>query len=161
VVKAGGLQLSDDRMQCFTDIDDSRFLGDDLVAFGYPADVLGPDATLPVPRLFRGHIQRFIPEFDGGRYRFPAAELSFRCPGGLSGGPVFSLHRPSTVLAMATANLRSITVLESFEERPGHTVHYREMNSYGVALTLTAVREWLDEHCPPREDYSQPASQVR
>jgi len=59
---------------------------------------------------------------------------------------------------MATENLQSTTVLESFEESPGKTHSYREMISYGVALLLSDVQDWLDEHCPPRTSYDNPAS---
>lgn len=158
ILKSGGLQLAVDPMFSFPEIDGERLLGDDVYGFGFPVDVLGPDANLPVPRLFKGYIQRFVPDHLQGNYRFDAIELNFQCPGGLSGGPVFSTRRPHAVLGMATGNLRSTTTLESIEESPGQTTRFREIISYGVALQLDSVRDWLDSHCPPRDDYSTPAS---
>lgn len=61
---------------------------------------------------------------------------------------------------MATGNLQSTTVLEAVEESPGRSIHYREVISYGVAMTLASVADWLNEYCPTRKDYSEPASLV-
>src|SRR5689334_16216666 len=42
IIKTGGLQLADDPIFSFHGSHDSRYWGEDVAAFGFPADVLGP-----------------------------------------------------------------------------------------------------------------------
>ncbi len=130
-------------------------LGEDLFAYGFPEEthpVVGP---VPTPRLFKGHIQRVIPNhksFMG--YEYPAFELSMACPGGLSGGPCFRPPAPTMVVGMATENVDSTTILDAFEETTSEsqktTTKYQRVITYGVALNLSAVTDWLDTCVPPR-----------
>jgi hypothetical protein len=130
----------------------------DFFAFGYPTGVLASD-SMPEPRLFKGHFQRFIFPFqpEGSNYRYVAAEMSIPSPAGLSGGPAFHTVATDLVIGMVTANLSSSIAggEESLEEvLPDGTIRktiYRHVVNYGIALILNDVRDWLDEHVPPTE----------
>jgi hypothetical protein len=135
-----------------------NYAAEDFVAFGYPIDTFGTQQQ-PTPRLFKGHFQRFIDPFrpEGSSYSYLAGEMSIPAPVGMSGGPIFRPGAPPMLLGMVTANLSSSTAAgeESYEEVESdgsirRTV-YRHVVSYGVALILDSVKDWLDEHVPPRE----------
>ncbi len=130
-------------------------LGEDFMAYGYPADVLGPEPDQPTERLFRGHYQRFMRYESLLGYSYLAAEMSIPSPTGLSGGPLFRPGAHPMLVAMATENLDSTTYLETveIEERPGQRTEkrYERVIQYGVALILSDVSEWLDTLIPPRD----------
>ena len=126
-------------------------VGQDFAAFGFPDDALGPDPLQPTPRLFKGHFQRFL-DYGPPPLRYRAAELSVPSPRGLSGGPVFHARRPVELLGMATASVQSSTWPDVVEtvEREGErvvTTHHHVV-SYGVALILDRVGDWLDTYVP-------------
>jgi hypothetical protein len=85
-------------------------------------------------------------------YRYTALELDFACPAGLSGGPVFRPGAPQMVIGLATENFESTTYLDAVEETThrGETrrTQYQRVLSYGVAVALESVEDWLDEHLP-------------
>jgi hypothetical protein len=133
-------------------------LGTTVSAYGLPEDAppQGDAARGPTPRLFRGHVQRFIDYqsqvIRGARYL--AAELSFAVPVGLSGGPCYVYgERLQDVYAVAVENIRSATYSGETEtivhsgDRT-ETIRERDVVSYGIALVLWPLVGWLDEVCP-------------
>jgi hypothetical protein len=126
--------------------------GQPVTCYGWPVDVFGPDTSKEQLRAFRGHVQRLFTYTGrlGGSY--PAAELSFAAPPGLSGAPVFLDNEPKTIVGVVTENLASFHTLESFEEQlhGGGTrrVEYRAVITYGVAATLLYAVEFLEAHIP-------------
>jgi hypothetical protein len=130
---------------------------EDFIAFRYPIDVFG-SMRRATARIFKGHFQRFIDPFrpEGSSYSYRAGEMSIPAPVGLSGGPVFRPAAPVMLLGMVTANLNTSTSAgeESYEERLSdgsiRTTIYRHVVSYGIALMVDTVNDWLDDHVPPR-----------
>jgi S1-C subfamily serine protease len=58
-------------------------VGEAFYAYGYPTEGPTEDSTqVPVPRLFTGNFQRFMPYVSPGGYRFLAGEMSIPAPGG-------------------------------------------------------------------------------
>lgn len=129
-------------------------VGEEFVAFGYPENVFAVEAREPTARLFRGHYQRFYRHESYLGYAYEAAELSIPAPAGLSGGPVFLETSMDEVVGIVTENLESTTVLESVEEiqAPGKERRevFRKVITYGVAVVLRDVGDWLDHHIPWR-----------
>lgn len=124
-------------------------LGEEFMSFGFPTE--GPDTSESeaVPRLFRGHYQRYF-EYSGSRsYRYLAGELSIATPAGLSGAAVFRPGAPQMVSGLVTGIHESYAIIDSYEELtvPGEKTKYenRRVISYGVALLLHAVDEWLGD----------------
>lgn len=130
-------------------------LGEEFMAYGYPADVLGREPDQPTERLFRGYYQRFMRHRGHLGYAYLAAELSIPSPAGLSGGPLFRPQAHPMLVAMATENLQSTTYLEEveIEDQPGHRTERRfeRVIQYGVALLLSDLSEWLEGFIPPRD----------
>lgn len=129
---------------------DSTLFGEPFYAYGFPEDVFGPDASRPVPRIFRGYFQRFF-GYDSsvvpGRM-YQAGEMSIACPSGLSGGPVFTTEGDVEVFGLVTENLESSSYVyeETVEEGEGRiTRHkFRKVINYGVCLLLDPHRPWID-----------------
>jgi Trypsin-like peptidase domain len=131
---------------------DNLGLGEEFMVYGYPEDILGPDARLPTPRLLTGHMQRFYLHRSHAGYEYSAIEMSTAVPAGLSGGPLFRPGAPQMVTGLAADDLQSTTVFESDEEieidgERRRTV-YRKVISYGVAVRLGPLAEWLDSVVP-------------
>ena len=135
--------------------EDTYAMGNDFIAFGYPEDIFGEDQGAITARLFKGSFQRFFPEYRSRHlgFRYLAGEMSIAAPGGLSGGPLFIPGEPELVTGMVTENLESTTYLDTVEEvrsgRETKTTRYQRVISYGVALMLGPVGEWLDQHVAP------------
>jgi hypothetical protein len=132
-------------------------LGIDFYAYGFPEDLQQPPAEGDRARLFVGHIQRVM-TYQQAPYRYVAAELSVGVPVGLSGGPVFYTDHPGTgaVFGVATTNVDSATASEAFEEVEEHfedgrvvRTEYRRVITYGIALLLPNMRDWIDAEIPP------------
>lgn len=132
-------------------------LGEDFVAYGYPVD--GPIsgdglAQRPTPRLFKGHYQRFMPYSTPRGYHYLAGELSIPVPGGLSGSP---LIREGSWLptGLATGSAESYAIIDSIEEVDDNGKMYRQearkVITYGIAVMLYDIVEWLNDSLPPRE----------
>jgi len=131
-----------------------RVMAEEFVAFGYP---IGDSPTPsfprpgPIPRTFVGHYQRIFP-YERGGHRFEAGELSVTAPEGLSGGPVFNRERPQEIHGIVVENMESRSERnweESFDE-DGHKHSHASYSiiSYGIAVLLDPLREWLDDQVP-------------
>ena len=129
-------------------------MAEEFLAFGYPMS-REPAPTFPgigpTMRVFVGHYQRTFLYREGG-YEFEAAELSIPAPEGLSGAPVFNRERRSEVQAVVSWNHEERTerVREETITAPGHkqTLAVDSIVSYGIAVLLDPLRDWLDEHVP-------------
>jgi hypothetical protein len=122
--------------------------GKDVVAYGFPIDILGANPGIPTPRIFKGHLQTFMQHKSvNGAHEYAAAELSFPCPAGLSGGPLFIEGVGNDLIGMVTENRESTTYLDTIEEdrRDGALTRklYQRVISYGVALLFEDVMPWL------------------
>lgn len=127
--------------------------GEEFFAYGYAED-RGRTADLaPTPRLFKGHYQRFFDQDSFAGYRYTAGEMSIPSPPGLSGGPLFRPGAPHLVTALAAENTDSTTTLEAVEdvttEGNQRMTHYQRVISYGVAVMLDPLGDWIDEHLRP------------
>jgi hypothetical protein len=149
VLKGGGSNA-----EPFWDFVGNYELGEGLMAYGYPEDVLGPDQRQATPRLFRGYYQRYFHYHSHLGASYNAGEMSIAAPGGLSGGPVFRPGAFPMVTGVVTENLTSTTLLEAHEEQtmPGLTkrTEYQRVIQYGVSLLLDSHGPWLSEWVPPR-----------
>lgn len=131
-----------------------REIAEEFLAFGYPMS-REPAPTFseigPTMRVFVGHYQRTFSHRESGR-EFEAAELSIPAPEGLSGAPVFNRERPSEVQAVVVGNKEERTdfVREETISDDGHkqTLETYSRVSYGIAVLLDPLRDWLDEHVP-------------
>lgn len=125
-------------------------IGGDYYAYGYPEDSIGPNAGTPTARLFKGHCQRALGHESHMGYKYLAMELSFPCPGGLSGGPLFEFQLPTIPVGLVTENIESSTLLHSQEVllndgKPFTEYHHRVI-SYGVGLLLQPYQDWIDQN---------------
>lgn len=123
-------------------------LGEEICAFGYPQDLMSPAPAKETPRLFRGTVQRpFLFERSGRKYS--AFELSFPCPPGLSGGPLFLADDPDTVIGVATENFETYTVQHEVveEKRPGEVFRHeaRSVITYGVAANILGAVDAIEK----------------
>jgi hypothetical protein len=152
-VDAGGKQLGEP----FAKLGDPVRLGEDFHASGFVSDLMPPSGTPGQrTRAFRPYVQRTLLYDEQSPYRYLAAELSMACPAGLSGGPLFPYADPAfgVVTGLITTNVDVAMAHEAFEEieeRTGNEtkiVHYRRVITYGIALLLYGIREWLDEQIP-------------
>lgn len=127
--------------------------GEEFAAYGYAEDLGRRADTAPTARLFKGHYQRFWEHRSFASYRYEAGEMSIPSPPGLSGGPLFRPGAPQMVTALAAENVDSTTTLEALEETreegETRTTHYQRVISYGLAVTLHPLGDWLDEHLAP------------
>lgn len=121
--------------------------GNEVMVVGYPEDLVldrsGKDR--PRARILKGHIQRLEvpgPEADAeGDF-----ELSFACPGGLSGSPVV-LQAGQGVAGVVVGN-RESSVVDSFVEtfdspQRFERLEVRRTVSSGMAVDLSRVTDWL------------------
>jgi hypothetical protein len=138
-------------------------IGEEFLAYGYPTEgpnpaslrsAAAPNHDTPVPRLFVGHFQRFFFYESPSGFKYEAGEMSIPAPGGLSGGPLFRRGAPPMVTGLVTANHDSYAITDSVEdvEDEGRTfrLESRRVISYGVALMLSGVAEWLNDLTPLR-----------
>ncbi len=135
----------------FSDVGPGYPWGGVLTSFGYPEDV-GDAGPEPTPRFFRGHIQRLFSHKSHLGYWYPAIELSFGAPAGLSGGPVALDGDPGHVIGVVAENVQSSTWLETIQDEHDGQSHFRsEVRSvinYGVAVSLGPLKIWLDDVAP-------------
>lgn len=138
-------------------------LGEEICAFGYPQDLMSEAPAKETPRFFRGNVQRpFL--FQRGDHRYSAFELSFPCPPGLSGGPVFLASDPKTVIGVVTENFETYSVKheEVEEHRPGEVtrVQARQVITYSVAANIisacNAIEKVLGRRLPDPEPERYP-----
>lgn len=131
---------------------DDRGFGVEVMSCGFPEDV-ALSQRAPTARVFRGHVQRFMEWKSHFGYEYFAAELSFRCPGGLSGGPMVNPRFPGRVYGVITEDIQTSNILNSIEEvhEDGkvYREHYQNFINYGIAVWLPAIADWLDIVVPP------------
>jgi hypothetical protein len=142
-------------VNAFWDGTGNWLLGQNFYAYGYPTE--GPTENsnqAPIPRLFSGNYQRFMPYVSPAGYRFLAGEMSIPAPAGLSGGPIFDPSAPEMALGVVAANLDSYAVTDSILEVDDKGKEYREKSlrviRYGLAVMLSGVANWLNEKSPKR-----------
>jgi hypothetical protein len=112
---------------------------------GYPEDLFLDRQGLDRPRvrLLKGHIQRVEPPSDEADCEGDF-ELSFACPGGLSGSPVVA-QVGQAVVGVVTGNRESFVVTDSEEVTPGKIYEIRQAVSFGAAVDLARATAWLEE----------------
>jgi hypothetical protein len=121
--------------------------GAEVSVVGYPEDLYLDDQGEPRPRarLLKGHIQRIESSADEADRRGDL-ELSFACPGGLSGAPVV-LQGGQIVVGVVIGNRDSSTTENSTETLRGAETVTREVAryvSFGAAVDLSRATPWLD-----------------
>jgi hypothetical protein len=131
---------------------DDRGFGTEVMSCGFPEDI-APSGGAPTGRVFHGHVQRFMYWKSYLGYEYFAAELSFRCPGGLSGGPLVSPRFPGRLYGLVTEDVQTTNILSSIEEvlEDGkvYREHYQSFVNYGNAVWLPSISDWLDDIVPP------------
>ncbi|MFH1817722.1 MAG: serine protease [Pseudomonadota bacterium] len=146
--------VADDGVESFWNSVGNFSLGEEYFAFGFPEDALGPNEGRPTPRLFKGYFHRFMPHQSHMGYRYIAGELSTPCPGGLSGAPLFRPGAPVMLTGIVAENLESSTLLDTQErvltDGQIFNEHYRSVVNFGIAVMLEPIKDWLDQHVPPR-----------
>lgn len=129
-------------------IEDTLIDGGDFVGFGYPGE--GSTGSLPIGRLFKGHVQRYFTYEPPGRSQpYLAAEMSIPAPAGLSGGPLAYAQSQDRPFAIVTTNHDSWATIDSFEEfeKDGKISRgeIRRVVSYGIAILLHGLAQWVHE----------------
>ena len=137
--------------QPFQKVRFSANLGERVCALGFTEQSFRMDVPAKeTPRFFRGTIQRpFIHKasaIQGSEYS--AYELSFPCPSGLSGGPLFLEEDPTIVIGVVTEDIEAGRLLwqENVDQSPMgpiRTETYRVVN-YGVASNIMSASEQLE-----------------
>jgi hypothetical protein len=126
-------------------------LGEEFMTFGFPAETPFINSAIAAERVFVGHFQRFM-SYRRDQYSYLGGELSIPCPAGLSGAPLFRRGAPVMITGIVTENVEVSTQLHEEESvtHRGQTqlFTYRRVITYGVALMLSGVQEWIDEHVP-------------
>lgn len=152
VLKVTGVDEREIGWQPYAVFDDAGY-GNEVMSCGCPEDIV-MGKSVPVPRVFRGYIQRIVHWNSHLGYSYMAVELSFRCPSGLSGGKLFNPEFNGRIYGVVTENIRTSNILDSFEEvqEDGKTT-FRETHEsviyYGMAVWLPAIIDWLDAKIPP------------
>lgn len=143
-------------MRAFWDLVDDYGIGEEFIAYGFPVEGPKPEiSSLVTPRVFRGHYQRFLYYQSPLGYQFLAGELNIPAPGGLSGGPIFREGAFHLLTGIVVENLESYATLDSVEDVSGPErvrIEHHRIISYGIALMLDEVGEWLDEVVPSHKD---------
>ena len=138
--------MENETLEAFSIVFPRYELGDDFLAYGLPEDAAGPNVGTPVPRVFKGHYQRFLQYHSPMGYEYLAAELSIACPSGLSGGPFFR-EEGFLLVGMVTENIQVNTELHATEEIEADGRVQREVSrrvvEYGMGLMLLDVEPWL------------------
>lgn len=131
-------------------------LGEEFFAYGFPSEgpTPGAGASAPTARLFKGHYQRFFDYDSHTGHRYLAGEMSVPAPGGLSGGPLFRPGAQQMLTGLVTASHESYAIVDSTEYEHKDGIEYRSevrrVITYGVALMLNSVLDWLRSNVPDR-----------
>jgi len=140
------LQIFDPFQGIHSDFEGGAFVS----AFGYPNQTM-ERGQRPVPRYFRGNIQRMFKHQSHLGYRYVALELSFGSPEGLSGGPVSLDRELGQVIGVMAENHRADTYVHSIEEvvKGPFTNRYTQHDfiNYGIAVRLQDHQSWIEERC--------------
>ena len=127
--------------------------GAQIEAWGYTAEALPEGGAVPTPRAYHGTVQRVFQHDSELGYCYSAGELSFPAPGGLSGGPVFTLPQRLHLVGVVAENFESTTLLHSTEEFDEAGVMTRErihrVIEFGLFVDLRPLSGWLDQHVGP------------
>jgi hypothetical protein len=111
--------------------------GDEVYAIGHPDDLSSSIPGQRSLRFFRGIVQRPFLHVFPRRKPYSAFELSFACPPGLSGGPVFLAEAPHVILGVVTGNYDSYTVIDTEQATENAcAVQTRRVVTYGVAANI-------------------------
>lgn len=144
--------------RAFAEVSRSAYGGDEFVSYGFPTE--GPTyhevVGTPTPRVFTGHYQRFLDFVSVEGYRYRAGEMSIAAPSGLSGAPMFRRHNPSAITGLVTTNMDAYALIDSVLEkdelgRPTYREEARRVLSYGIALQVVDLREWIRDAIPWHE----------
>jgi hypothetical protein len=123
--------------------------GTEVCSLGATENLIDWSPGKETMRMHRGYVQRPFC-YQRHPYAYTAFELSYMCPGGLSGSPVFLADSPDTVIGVVTGNFETYTTLEEeFEETIESRVFKRKSTrkviSYGIATNLENGIEVFDE----------------
>jgi hypothetical protein len=133
------------------DLFDDAGYGVEVTTFGFPQE-WSEGTCAPMPRLFKGYVQRFLEHESHLGFRYLAAELSFSCPGGLSGALVINSALHGRLYGLITENRKTTTELDSVLEVDENGNKFKEsfhnIINYGVALWLPAHKDWLQTIVP-------------
>ncbi len=136
-----------------TDILKDIHLGETFAAFGFPSDLVFGQAGGSPHRMLLGHYQRFMDFRSIWGYRYVAGEMNVPSPTGMSGAPLVRPENPRFVsgLAAESIDVESLPSLVSETTIGGITERITEkrMISYGVAVMLGNLIEWINERIPP------------
>ena len=143
--------------------------GVDEVEIGFPAHALFDDVEMglevatcglpdlvsreeePVPRVIRGHVQRYVTCQARGN-AWIEVELSFRCPKGLSGGPVYNGAHHGRNYGLVVGEREASQLLDTIDDIDDDGKRYRETRHsviyYGRAVWLPSIAAWIDSQVP-------------
>lgn len=110
-------------------------LGEEVCVFGFPQEIFGSDPLRPTYRILRGFYQRSF-AFRKPPLDYSAIELSFSCPEGFSGSPVFLESDPDIVVGVVTGNYESFTIMDTVTTTYGRVEETRKVISYGCAAAM-------------------------
>lgn len=146
VVKVSG---DTTRLSPFYILSTGHSAGSDVGAWGFPEDSSPEGGLVPTPRFFRGNLQRLFSHHSPLGYTYQAGELSFGAPGGLSGGPVFSMPEAMHLIGVVAENFESTIYLRSIyeAEEDGRVTSERihDVINYGLFVELAPLARWLDQ----------------
>jgi S1-C subfamily serine protease len=148
------LSSNESRLIPFWNFVSNYSLGEKFYTYGFPYEDQSTGRRVITPRLFTGIFQRFF-DYSHGPWNYHATELNIPAPMGLSGGPLFRPGAPQMLTGMVTANFESQVIVDYYEEqvteREKHIYKTSKVVTYGVALLLDKLGEWLNEHLPPSD----------
>jgi len=137
-------------IECFQSITKDLKLADDFITYGYPEDISMDKKPTPTPRVFKGYFQRFF-TYSSSRGKYPAIELNIPCPKGLSGSPIMVYGNVSSIVGIVSENVETSSELHEEEKDASEKFIYRKVINYGVAVRLSDVEEWIEEHYAERD----------
>lgn len=128
----------------------------DIGSFGYVDEGIHDGSQLVVAKAFRGYIHRHFPFTDlANHYRYRAIELSFACPVGISGAPVFNALKPEVLHGVVTGTHESSVQVHKVSEVSDDGTTFSEViqkvTQYGTAVYLSDVMEWVVSIIPLEE----------
>jgi S1-C subfamily serine protease len=148
------LSSNESRLIPFWNFVSNYSLGEQFYTYGFPYEDQSTGERMITPRLFTGIFQRFF-DYSHGPWNYLATELNIPAPMGLSGGPLFRPGAPQMLTGMVTANFESQAIVDYYEEqiteKEKHIYKTSKVVTYGVALLLDQLADWLNEHLPQSE----------
>ena len=145
-----------DGIEPFHQIAKNYKLGEDVISYGFPEDMVGTNQGNPTPRLFKGYYQRFFEHTSYMGYTYTAGELNIACPHGLSGSPLFSHNEHSMLYGLVTENTEASTErwTEELEVSNNNstTNSYHRVINYGISLMLNNHITWIEDNLKDFEE---------